>query len=64
MGREDILEWKVGAHGVEIKALPVEAVQLVEASVRTRTQDESDGHTGQGTVYAFKLSDLEDAATW
>ena len=54
----------MGAHGVEIKALPVEAVQLVEASVRTRTQDESDGHTGHGTVYAFKLSDLEDAATW
>ena len=62
MDSEDILEWKVGAHGVEIKALPVEAVQLVEASVRT--QAESDGHTGHGTVYAFKLSDLEDAATW
>ena len=46
----------------EIKALPVEAVQLVEASVRT--QAESDGHTGHGTVYAFSLSDLEDAATW
>ena len=33
-------------------------------SKESENGDESDGHTGHGTVYAFKLSDLEDAATW